>query len=455
MRQLELSTSRMSSRWFFGNAGVLAASLLFLLTAIVLGISVAHMLDYAAKAEHAQTILHEASDLQNAISESASLTRAFTLTRDNKLLRSRAQANKAVWAHMAVLDTLLADDSEGRQLLVQNRRNLARRIALYDTLIVAPNSSSPLAYETERLHLAHLNNTQISALRDRASDDFKRYQNSVTDDMRLSMALALFSGIASPLFGLIGIHLLRRERQSQQARELQLELIHVQRLAIMGETAAMLAHEINQPLTAASNYLGVVRRLLENEGSETSKSVLERVEQQIQRAATIVRKLRRFIEKRETERGLESPDILVEDAITLLGTIDSTIDLTTAIAPDLPLVLVDRVQVQQVLVNLMRNAIEAMQGCAQHKLALSITLSSNKMIEVALADSGPGLPPEVALRLFQPFVSTKIGGMGVGLSICQSIVSQHGGRIWADANPDGGTIFRFTLPAVEARAVAA
>ena len=108
----------------------------------------------------------------------------------------------------------------------------------------------------------------------------------------------------------------------------------------------------------------------------------------------------------------------------------------------------DRVQVQQVLVNLMRNAIEAMQGSARRELLLSMVYAGGKTVQVALADTGPGLVPEVAERLFQPFVSTKSDGMGVGLSICQSIVTQHGGRIWAEPNPRGGTIFYFTLPVV-------
>jgi len=304
------------------------------------------------------------------------------------------------------------------------------------------------------LKLTRSGNALISQLRDRGRANFKRYQNRVTDDMHMAMILVLVAGITAPLFGLIGIRLLRRERESQQARELQQELIHVQRLAIMGETSAMLAHEINQPLTAATNYISVVRRLLKSDSVEKTTTVLDRVEQQIQRAAAIVLKLRRFIEKRETERAAEAPETLAEDAITLLGTIDATTTLKTKIAPNLPPVLVDRVQVQQVLVNLMRNAIEAMQGSAQRQLVLSMTCADDKTIQVSLADTGPGLSPDVAARLFQPFISTKTSGMGVGLSICQSIVSQHGGRIWAEANPAGGTIFRFTLPIVALRAAA-
>ncbi len=452
LHQLESST--MSSRWVLGNAGVMVAAVLFLVTAVVLGISVARMLDNTAKAEQAQAIQHHAGALQDALAESSAAARAYALARDDTLLRDRAEANKAVAAQLAALNALLAGDASSRALFIPTRRQVERRITLYDTLITDAAPGIPRAGEAERLKLARLNNAQIARLRQWSSDAFRRYQNRVTDDIRLSTVLALITGVASPLFGLIGIQLLRREREDQQARELQLELIHVQRLAIMGETSAMLAHEINQPLTAASNYLTVVRRLLEGEGTDKAAAILDRVEQQIQRAAAIVRKLRRFIEKRESEHSLESPDTLVEDAITLLGTIDGTISLKTEIAPNLPHVFVDRVQVQQVLVNLMRNAIEAMQGSTHRELVLSMSAPGGKIVEVALADSGPGLSPEVAARLFQPFVSTKAGGMGVGLSICHSIVSQHRGRIWAEANPAGGTVFRFTLPVSETRAAA-
>jgi len=453
MQQLEHSAGRMSSRWFLGNAGVIVAASLFLLTAIVLGGAIARMLDNAAQAHRAQTIQSEAGGLQDDLAEGAASARVYALSGDPELLRVHRGANKAVITHLNALHELLADDPDGLRLLNQTRLQIENRLKLYDALTTL--TGRPISTgESDRLKLARLTTAQVSQLRQRASDRFTAYQNRVIDDMRLSMGLALVTGIASPLFGLVGIHLLRRERESLHARELQLELMHVQRLAIMGETSAMLAHEINQPLTAASNYLSVMRRFLDAEAPDKARAIADRVEQQIQRAASILRKLRRFIEKRETEHSLEAPEVLVEDAITLLGTMDTSVSLQTIIDENLPRVLVDRVQLQQVLVNLMRNAIEAMQGSVHRQLVLSMRLTEQHMIEVSLTDTGPGLAPDIAARLFQPFVSTKPSGMGVGLSICHNIISQHGGRIWAEANPEGGTIFRFTLPAAEERAAA-
>jgi signal transduction histidine kinase len=447
---------RLFSRWSLGNAGVIAAAVLFLVTALALSATAGKMLTLRAKADQAEAVLHECGILVEELGNINAAARSFVTSRQPKLLVQREKAKPHVATSFAHLRALVAEHPIQKRMVEDAMRLSYRRLALFDQMVahVGPPGTLVLEGEGERLKATQGNNAQFSALRDWAESSFQHYQEGLAKEMRLSMFLALFSAIASPIFGLVGIHLLKRDREDLKARELQLELMHVQRLAMMGETSAMLAHEINQPLAAASNYVSVLRRLVDPAATEKSGSVIDLVEKQIQRATTILKKLRCFIDKRETERCLETPDMLVDDAITLLGTIDSTIILKTEIAPNLPRVLVDRVQVQQVLVNLMRNAIEAMQGSAQRALVLSLTYAGGNTVEVALADTGPGLSAEVAERLFQPFVSTKASGMGVGLSICQSIVSQHGGRIWAEANPAGGTIFRFTLPVAEVRVAA-
>ena len=228
-----------------------------------------------------------------------------------------------------------------------------------------------------------------------------------------------------------------------------MELIHTQRLALMGETASMLAHEVNQPLAAATNYLAAVNRMAANpDGARPDKlkDAVQKTAEQIGRAVTIVQRLRNFIGKRDSERAAESPALLVADAVALYGTLGSGVRLQTQVAAGLPNLLVDRVQIQQVLVNLMRNALEAMQDSAQRELELDVAAGGRDMVQFRLRDTGPGLPQEVAEKLFRPFVSTKAGGMGVGLSICQKIVTDHGGRIWAEAGPGGGTVFCFALP---------
>lgn len=242
------------------------------------------------------------------------------------------------------------------------------------------------------------------------------------------------------------------ERQVTEARlqELQTELVHISRLTAMGEMASTLAHELNQPLSAIANYMKGSRRLLEAAGDERSAKIRDAIDKaaaQALRAGDIIRRLRDFVARGESERRVESIAKLVEESsvLALVGAKELGIRVRFDFTPDADLVLVDRVQIQQVLLNLMRNAVEAMEHCERRELSLTTTTHDDGMIEVAVTDTGHGMAAEVSEQLFKPFVTTKTQGMGVGLSISRSIIDAHGGRIWAEPNPKGGTIFRFTL----------
>jgi two-component system, LuxR family, sensor kinase FixL len=218
----------------------------------------------------------------------------------------------------------------------------------------------------------------------------------------------------------------------------------------MGEMASTLAHELNQPLSAIANYLKGVRRLLQRQGGEQSAIVRDAVDkaaEQALRAGDIVRRLRDFVARGETERRVESIAKLVEEAsaLALVGAKEQGIRVRTQYDLDVDLVLADKVQVQQVLLNLMRNAIEAMREVARRELTISTAERPNDMVEISVSDTGPGIAPEIAAQLFRPFVTTKSQGMGVGLSISRTIVESHGGKLWAEPNPGGGTIFLLTL----------
>jgi two-component system, LuxR family, sensor kinase FixL len=245
------------------------------------------------------------------------------------------------------------------------------------------------------------------------------------------------------------------ERQKTEARlqELQSELVHISRLTAMGEMASTLAHELNQPLTAISNYLKGSHRMLEGSSDEKSpilRNALTKAADQTMRAGQIIRRLRDFVSRGESERRVESITKLVEEAsaLALVGVKDRGIRVQFQFDSAVDLVLADRVQVQQVLLNLIRNAMDAMEMSQARDLLVSIAPGGGPYVRISVADSGSGIAPEVAEHLFQPFVTTKRQGMGVGLSISRTIVEAHGGRIWVEVNPAGGTIFHFTLPAV-------
>jgi len=245
------------------------------------------------------------------------------------------------------------------------------------------------------------------------------------------------------------------ERQKTEARlqELQSELVHISRLTAMGEMASTLAHELNQPLSAINNYLKGSRRLLEGADDERTvmtRDALDKAADQAMRAGQIIRRLRDFVSRGESERRVESIVKLVEEAsaLALVGVKDRGIRVRFQFDPSVDLALADRVQIQQVLLNLIRNAMEAMDHAQTRDLVITVAPVEENQIKISVADTGSGIQPEVAEQLFQPFITTKRQGMGVGLSISRTIVEAHGGRIWVEPNPGGGTIFHFTLLAV-------
>jgi two-component system, LuxR family, sensor kinase FixL len=245
------------------------------------------------------------------------------------------------------------------------------------------------------------------------------------------------------------------ERQKTEARlqELQSELVHISRLTAMGEMASALAHELNQPLSAIANYMKGSRRLLETRTDEQSimvRDAMDKAAEQSMRAGQIIRRLRDFVARGESERRVESIKKLVEEAsaLALVGAKDQGVRVLFRLDAGIDLVLADKVQIQQVILNLMRNAIEAMEQSERRELVLSTAPADVGMVDVSVADTGSGIAEDIMPHLFQPFITSKRHGMGVGLSISRTIIEGHGGRIWADANPGGGTVFHFTLRAV-------
>ena len=242
------------------------------------------------------------------------------------------------------------------------------------------------------------------------------------------------------------------ERQQFELRvhELQDELIHASRLASLGEITSMVAHEVNQPLSASGTYLEVARELLASEREDDRTRGLNAIEQaaaQIRRVGDTVHRIREFARKKTPDLAVEDINRIIEEAnaIASLGSKAKGIRTTFDLTPARPLAKVDRIQIQQVVMNLVRNAIDAMTGYERRELVLSSHLNEAGQIEISVIDSGAGVAEVVAKRLFMPFITTKKDGTGLGLAISRTIVEAHGGKLWYEKSYLGGAAFKFTL----------
>jgi two-component system, LuxR family, sensor kinase FixL len=235
-----------------------------------------------------------------------------------------------------------------------------------------------------------------------------------------------------------------------QLHKVQSDLAHASRLSAVGTLASALAHELNQPLTAIANFVSAGRDMLGTDTpgmDELLHEALDEAAKEALRAGQIVRRLRDFVARGEVDQQNLPLGSLINDATTLglVGAKEKGVQWWIEIDPGIGNVLADRVQIQQVMFNLMRNAIEAMENSPDKHLTIRARPSGEDRVEISVCDSGPGILPEVQQTLFQPFISTKGQGMGLGLSICRTIIEAHGGRLSIEAGDNGGSVFKFTL----------
>lgn len=281
---------------------------------------------------------------------------------------------------------------------------------------------------------------------------FGERKDGSTFPMHLSIGEA--TGGAQRLFTGFVRDLTERQRTEERLDALQSELIHVSRVSAMGTMASTLAHELNQPITAVTNYVEAVRNLLAMPDPADLPMILEALDdtaKEALRAGDIVRRLRAFVARGDVEKSIEKLPALINEAavLGLLGTKEKGIEPRFDLDPYASLVLMDKVQIQQVLINLIRNAVEAMSASPKRHLTVVSGLDAPGFVRVTVADTGPGISPAIASRLFAAFASSKSEGMGLGLSICRTIIEAHGGRIWMESGSDGGTAFHFTLVRAE------
>jgi two-component system, LuxR family, sensor kinase FixL len=274
-------------------------------------------------------------------------------------------------------------------------------------------------------------------------------QRKTGETFPMELAVGEFASPSGNFFTGFVRDLTDRQETERRIEDLQTELLHASRLSVMGQMASTMAHELNQPLTAVTNYLEAGRHLISAGAAppERIADLMEKAVTQAQRAGEVIRQLRQFVSKGETERRTQNLNQLVEEALALglVGARQLGVRVSLELDHDLPPVTVDPVQIQQVIVNLVRNAVEAMEAVERRELMITTRMIGDE-IEASVADTGPGITPELADRLFQPFVTTKKTGMGLGLSICREIIEAHHGHLTAAGRQGGGTVFRLTLP---------
>jgi two-component system sensor kinase FixL len=250
----------------------------------------------------------------------------------------------------------------------------------------------------------------------------------------------------------------RAKKDAERLADMQQRLVQVARLNAMGEMAGALAHELNQPLTAIASYAGAAQMLAQQDNADRGQlgEILGAVSSQAVRAREIIGRIRSRVSGGELRTEPQALAGLCEEAVTvaLAGRKDPDLVIRYQFDDRADQVLADRVQLQQVLVNLVRNAAEAMREAPHRRLRIGSAPASGGLLELHVADSGPGIAPDLAERLFEPFVSDKADGMGIGLAVSRSIVEAHGGRIWVETAPEGGALFRLTLPRAAKEAVA-
>jgi two-component system, LuxR family, sensor kinase FixL len=431
---------------------VLSAVLLTIASIGAVYFNLGRMRESFAWVQHTDEVLLQASEMDGDVVEAESAERGYLLTGDDNFRNTFIGLREILPQHRIQLLNLVSDNPQQQEVLTRVQPLLETRLKQLDeavhlgpaqidaALLIVKQAKFQRLTEQIRENLVEFRRTEVNLLAERQRQAHLAIVRSI------SFAIATLV-LALACAALVVWHF-QRSQAAHRERELTTDLIHLSRLNVMGQTASMLAHELNQPLTASGNYLRAMLRIIQS-GQPTKQSLLSNAATQsvaqLDRAREIIQRLRDFIKKGEPTKAPEAVGELFDEAIALLSMKSDGLTISTNVDGELPLVLVDKIQIEQVLINLMKNAIEAM----EHSSHRSITLSAIKMdgvVTISVSDTGPGIPKDVADKLFQPVRTTKGSGMGMGLSICQTLINANGGHIWAETNAEGGASLCFSLP---------
>ncbi|MFC3580924.1 PAS domain-containing sensor histidine kinase [Sphingomonas hylomeconis] len=395
-----------------------------------------------------------------ALRDEAGRLRGFgKVIRDITSQRAAEHALKANAAHLAsilatVPDAMIVIDERGRTLSFSRAAETLFGFSEHEMLgqNIACLMPSPDREAHDR-YLLHYLRTGERKVIGKGRTVTGRKRDGTTFPMELSVGEAnadgqrVFTGFIRDLTG--------QQAAEERIEALRSDLIHVARVSAMGTMASTLAHELNQPITAIANYTQGVRDLLDDPQPADLPAIREALDEattEAIRAGNIVRRLREFVARGDLERAVTDLHELVAQAgkLGLIGARERGVEVAIDLDPAARTVYVDKIQIQQVLINLMRNAIEAMATSECRRLLITSQRQGADLVRVSVCDSGPGITPAIADTLFRAFNSSKSDGMGLGLSICRTIVEANGGHIWTEPSSLGGAAFHFTLLQAEA-----
>jgi two-component system sensor kinase FixL len=352
----------------------------------------------------------------------------------------------------AAVDAIIVIDQNGR---IEIFNKAAEEVFGYVASEILGENVSRLMPEPDRsAHDQYLNNYHTSR-NPKIIGIGREVVGLHKNGMKFSVLLSVgeVTGTETPRF--IGIirDLREHQRLEREVREMQSELVHATRLSELGEMTAGIAHEINQPLTAISTYANACHRMLANEQIDATEllNTLHLITDQAQRAGEVVRRLRTFTKKRLGQRQLLEINTIIDATIRLVEADirARNFNLRKSLTPALPKVFADNIQIQQVVLNLIRNAMDAMESVPSRENIITIEtkLGEDNCVRVSVSDQGIGLTEDIAEKIFDSFFTTKVTGTGIGLSISRSIITAHGGILNYSPNQEDGVTFYFTLPA--------
>jgi two-component system sensor kinase FixL len=431
---------------------VLLAVLLTIASIGAIYINLDRMQESFAWVKHTDEVLLQAADMDGDVVEAESAERGYLLTGDDDFRTTFLGLRDRLPQQREKLLNLVSDNAQQQEILQRVQPLLDTRLRQLDeavqlgpaqvaaALLIVKQAKLQRLTAQIRENLAEFRETEVHLLAQRQ----RQAQLAIVGSIAFATATMVLALASAALV----VWFFQRSQAAYRERELTIDLIHLSRLNVMGQMASMLAHELNQPLTASGNYLRAMLRIIQS-GQPIKHGSLSNVATrsiaQLDRARKIIQRLRDFIKKGEPTRMPEEVSELFDEAISLLSMKSDGLTISTRIEDELPMVLVDKIQIEQVLINLMKNAVEAMEHSSQRSILLTADKATD-VVTVRVTDSGPGIPKDVADKLFQSFYTTKRSGMGVGLSICQTLVTANGGQIWAEANPEGGASLCFSLP---------